>query len=63
MYRFIKIYDDVQYFESNNLMGEIYNYPFGKNPQIIQIYIYNYIQHKNLIQSKSTRLNNYVMFS
>lgn len=44
-------------------MGEIYNYPFGKNPQIIQIYIYNYIQHKNLIQSKSTRLNNYVMLS
>lgn len=46
MYRFIKIYD-VQYFESNNLMGEIYNYPFEKKPpDYSNIYLQLYTTQK-----------------
>lgn len=56
MYRFIKIYD-VQYFESNNLMREIYNYLFRKNPpDYSNIYNYMYIQQINLKQTKNEAL-------
>lgn len=56
MYRFIKIYD-VQYFESNNLMREIYNYLFRKNiPGYWNIYNYMYIQQINLKQTKNEAL-------
>lgn len=59
MYRFIKIYD-VQYFESNTLMREIYNYLFRKKPPDYSN-IYNYKQQINL-KPKTKRLNNYLIF-
>lgn len=56
MYRFIKIYA-VQYFESNNLMREIYNYLFRKKPpDYSNIYNYMYIQQINLKQTKNEAL-------
>lgn len=57
MYRFIKIYD-VQYFESNNLMREIYNYLFRKKtPRLFKyIQLHVYIQQINFKQTKNEAL-------